>query len=149
MKIVLGTKNHRLILWDSLNLISPLTRDLDACLDGFSTSVHGQDHVIAKELGDKLGESGENVIVEGAGAEGQSRCLVAEGSYELGVAMALVDGGVGRQKVEVVVAFGIPGGGTLGTSEDDREGMVVMGSEVMLFLDSFLSGSGVITWSAS
>ena len=149
MEIVLGTDNQRLVLWDSLNLISPLARDLDARLDGFSTGVHGQDHVITKELGDELGEPGKHIVVEGAGAEGQPRRLVAKRSYQLGVAMALVDGGVGGQEVEVVVALGIPGGGSLGTREDDREGVVVMRSEIMLLLDSFLSRRGVVAGSTS
>ena len=45
------------------------------------------------------------------------------------MAVALVDGGVGAEEVEVVLAFGVPDGGAGRSGEDDGEGMVVVGCE--------------------
>lgn len=149
MEIVLSAQNDSLVLRNTLDLVPPLPSDLDARLDGFGAGVHGQDHVIAKELGDELGESGKHVIVEGTGAESQAGGLVAKSGHQLGVAMALVDGGVGGQKVEIVLAFRIPDGGSLGTREDDGERMVVVGSEVMFLLNGLVGGRGVVAGSAS
>lgn len=65
MEVVFGTQDYRLILWNALDLVTPLARNLDARLDCLSASIHGQDHVVAKELGDEFGEPGEYIIVEG------------------------------------------------------------------------------------
>lgn len=148
VEIVLSTQNQGLVLRDALNLVPPLPRDLNARLDSLRAGVHGQNHVIAKELGDELGEFGEHVIVERAGAESQAGGLVTESGHDLRVAMALVDGGVGGQEVEIVIAFGIPDGGAFATGEDDGERMVVVGSEVMLLLDGLVGRGGVVAGGA-
>lgn len=148
VEVVLSTQNHRLVLRDTLDLVPPFAGDLDAGLDGFGAGVHGQDHVVAEELGDELGEAREDIVVEGARAESQTGGLVAERGDQLGMAMALVDGGVGRQEVEVVAALGVPGGRALGAGEDDGERMVVMGGIVLFELDGFLGGRGVVSLSA-
>lgn len=118
MEVVLSTQDNGLVLWDALNLVSPLPGDLDTSLHSLRTGVHRQDHVKTKELGDKLRKPGENVIVEGAGTKSQSRGLFNQRFDQLGVTVTLVDGRVGRKEVEVVTAFWIPDGGSLSASKD-------------------------------
>jgi hypothetical protein len=108
MEVLLHGEDQGLILWNTLNLVSPFARNLDGCFDGLGTCVHGKDHVKAKQLGRILGEAGEDIIVEGTTAECQARRLLGQGLDELGVAVALVDSAVCRKEVKIVLAFGIP-----------------------------------------
>jgi hypothetical protein len=60
------------------------------------------------------------------------------------MAMALVDGRVRRQEVKIVAALRIPNGGSLSTSEDNREGVVVVGCELLLRLNGLLGGGSMV-----
>jgi hypothetical protein len=116
---VLGSSKHQgLARRHLLDLVSPLAGNLDGGLDGFGARVHGQDHVIAEEGRDLLGPDGEDVVVEGARAQRQPAGLLGQGLDQLRVAVALVDGAVGREEVEVVLALRIPHVHALGTGED-------------------------------
>ena len=60
------------------------------------TRAHGQHHVEAEHARHELGEAREHVVVECAAAQCEALRLVGQGLDQLGVAVALVDGGVGR-----------------------------------------------------
>ena len=111
VEVVLDAEDNGLVWRDALDLVPPLAGNLDTGLDGLSTGVHGQDHVVAEILGDELGELGEDIVVEGPGAESEGCGLLGQGLDELRVAVALVDGGVGGQEVEIVLPLGVPDGG--------------------------------------
>jgi hypothetical protein len=115
VEILLYGEDQRLVLLDTLDFVTPLARDLDSCLNGLCTSVHGQDHVEAEQLGGIFGEAREDIVVEGATAEGQPRSLLSESLDKLGVAVALVDGAVGGEEVEVVLALGVPNTASTGS----------------------------------
>lgn len=132
MEVLRSSKDESLIGRDTLDLVSPLAGELDGRLDSLSTSVHGQNHVVAKHLVDLLSPLGEDIVVEGAGAEGQTAGLLGEGLDELGVAVALVDGAVGGQEVEVLATLGIPHVDALSAREDDGERVVVVSGELLL-----------------
>ena len=108
MEVFLHREDEGLVLRNALDLVSPLARNLDCRLDGLGARVHGQDHVEAKQLGRILGEAGEDIVVEGPAAERQTRSLLRQRLDELGVAVALVDGAVCREEVEIVLALGVP-----------------------------------------
>jgi hypothetical protein len=72
VKVFLGRKDPGLVLWNALDLVSPLSRNLDGSLDGFGASVHGQHHLEAQHRGDLFGETREHIVVECAGTEGES-----------------------------------------------------------------------------
>jgi len=108
MEVLLHRKDQCLILRNALDFVTPLARNLNGRLHRLGARVHGKYHVEAEELGGIFGEAGEDIIVEGATAERQPRCLLGQGLDELGVAVALVDGTVGGEEVEVVLALGIP-----------------------------------------
>ena len=135
MEIVVCAKDQRLALGHLLDLISPLAGDLDGRLDRLGARVHGEDHVEAEGVADLLGPDGEDVIVEGARTEGDAASLLGKGLDQLWVTVALVDGTVGREEIEVVLALGIPHVYTLGPSEDDGQRVVVVGCVLVLGRD--------------
>ena len=108
MEIFLHREDQRFVLRNALDLVSPLASNLDGCLDGFGTCVHGQDHVKAKQFRRILSKAGEDVIVECTAAECQARCLLSQGLDEFRVAVTLVDGAVCREEVEIMFALRIP-----------------------------------------
>lgn len=108
MEVLLYGEDQSLVLRNALDLVTPLARNLDCCLDCLRSSVHWEDHVKAKELGRVLSEAWEHIVVECPTAEGQSRCLLGQCLDELGVAVALVHGAVCGEEVEVVLALGVP-----------------------------------------
>lgn len=57
--------------------------------------------------------------------------------------MALVDGAVGRQEVQVLAAFGIPDIDALGLGEDDGERRVVVSRKLVLGGDGGIGGRSV------
>ena len=82
--------------------------------------------------------------MECAGGEGKPLGLLAECFHEFGVAMSLVDCGVGRETVNVVLSFGIPNAGSLCASKDDGKRMVVVGCVFVLGLDCAGGRCGVV-----
>lgn len=135
MKVIFHAQHNSFSLSNALDLIRPLPSDLDTSLDGLSTSVHRQHHIISKVLRDKLGEFRENIIVEGARAQRQRRGLLNEYLDEFGVAVALVHGGIGRQEIEILLALGIPNFRALGPGNHDGQRVVVVGGILALGLD--------------
>lgn len=84
--------NHpSLSLWDSLFSVSPLSCELDGGLDSLHTRVHGQNHVVSKQLGDLFSVGSEVGRVECSGREGDKMSLGCQGLEDSRVAVALVD----------------------------------------------------------
>jgi hypothetical protein len=105
MEILLYAKYQCLSGWNLFDLICPFSRKFDGCLDCFGACVHGQDHVVAKHLGDFVCKAWEYIVVECTAAQSQSRSLVGECFDEFRVTMALIHGAIGREEVEVVFVF--------------------------------------------
>ena len=59
--------------------------------------------------------------------------------------MALIDGAVGGEEVEVVLALRIPDIDALGTGEDDGQRVVVVGGILILGSDGAVCGRGVVS----
>lgn len=59
------------------------------------------------------------------------------------MAVALVDSTVGGQEVHVLAPLGVPDIDTLSLGEDNREGVVVVSSVLILGSNGSLGGSGV------
>lgn len=144
VEVVLRAQDDRLVLRNTLDLISPLTSDLNTGLDSLCTRVHGQNHIEAEVLSDKLGEAWKDIVVEGTRAQSDPRRLVHESGDQLRVAVALVDRRVCGQEVQVVTTLGVPDRGALSPSEDDGERVVVVGGKITLGLNRLLGGGGVV-----
>jgi hypothetical protein len=94
VEVLCDGENECLVLWNTLDFVTPLARHLHGSLHGLGASVHGQNHVESEQLGRVLGKAWEHIIVECSAAEGQTRGLFGQCLHELGVAVALVDGGI-------------------------------------------------------
>lgn len=118
MEVFCDGEDQCLILRDAFDFVAPLACDLDGRLDSFSTSVHWEDHIEAKQFGGILCKSREDIVIECSAAEGQARGLLSQGLDELGMAVALVDGAVGGEKVKVVLALWVPHAASTCAGED-------------------------------
>ena len=108
VKVLRSSKDQCLVLRHLLDLVCPLSRNLDRRLNSFRTSIHGQHHIVSKHIFDLLRPFREDIVVEGAGREGKPLSLLAQCLHELGMAMPLVDSGVGREAVDVVLSLWVP-----------------------------------------
>lgn len=144
MEVVSDAENPSLVLLDAFDLVGPLAGNLDGSLGGLDTSVHRQDHVVAKDLANLLCPLGEDIVVKSAGAQGQAAGLLSQSFDELGVAVTLVDSTVSGKEVEVLVAFGVPDVDALSLGEDDRQRMVVVSSVLGLSGNGGVRGRGVV-----
>lgn len=108
MEVLLHRKHQCFILWYAFDFVAPFACHLHSGFYSLCTSIHGQHHVEAEHLRNKLGEAGENIVVESATAERQSRSLLSQGLDEFWVTMTLVHGAVCGEEVEIVLAFWVP-----------------------------------------
>lgn len=72
VEVLLDREDEGFVLGNALDLVSPFPGDLYGSLDRFGARVHGQNHLEAQHLGDKLGEAGEDIIVKCARAESET-----------------------------------------------------------------------------
>jgi hypothetical protein len=144
MKVFGHAENESFPLRDPLGLVPPFAGNLDGRLDRLGARVHGHDHVEAKELGHELGKAREDVVVEGARAQRQGRRLLDQGLDELRVAVALVDGRVRRQEIQVLSTLGVPDRRPRRPGKDHRQGVVVVGGVFVLGVHRLGRRGGVV-----
>jgi len=89
MEIVHCTEDDSLPGLNTLLQIRPFSRKFQARFDSLSTSIHWQNHVITKHLGDSLCKATEDRIVEGTRGQGQFLGLLYQSRYDLWVTMSL------------------------------------------------------------
>ncbi len=85
-----------------------------------------------------LQNKGQLIVAKSAGAEGDFGGLLLEGAENFGMAVALVNGGVGGQAIEIAAAFDVIDPHALGALEHDVEGIVVVRSELVFQVDEVL-----------
>ena len=127
VKIVGADDDLGLVLRHAAHFIAPLANRLDGGFDGLGAGVHGQDLVGAGEAREFFVEQPELVVAEGARGDRQLAGLLDQGRQDLRMAMALVDGGVGRKAVEVAVAVDVPNPNAAPAAQHHVERLVVMG----------------------
>src|SRR5512142_323841 len=94
----------------------------------WGTPFFWQAHGVAGQIAELLGQLGPLVVAEGARGERQLAGLLDESPDDAGVTVALVDGRVGAQEVEVLAAFDVVHPDALGLADDDVERMVIVGA---------------------
>ena len=132
MEVVLAGDDLGLVRCDTLLLIAPLAGGLDSGLDGLGARVHGQDHVVPGQGAELLGQHRPLVVAEGARGQRKLAGLGDQGVDDAGMVVALVDGRIGAQAVEVLLAVDVPDPDALGLVDDDIQGMVIMGAVLVL-----------------
>ena len=142
MKVAGADDDFGLALGNSLDLVAPLARGFEGGFDGLGAGVHREDHVIAGEVVEIFAEQGELVVAEGARGKGDFGGLLVEGGQDFWMAMALVDGGIGGQAVEITLAVDVVHPDTLGTLDDDVERVIIVRSMLVFQLNQVM-GAGV------
>ena len=133
---VVGADNDLgLIFRHPLDLVTPFPDRLDRALDRFRAGIHRQNLVRPGQGGDFLIERRQLVVAEGARGEGQAGRLLDHGFQDLRMAMPLIDGGIGRQTVEIPVAVHIPDMHALAPADHHVDGLVVMRPKARLGLN--------------
>jgi hypothetical protein len=89
---------------DALDLVAPLAGRLDGGLDRLGAGVHRQDGLHGAQLGQRLAEGAETVMIDGAAGQGDPLQLRAGGLEESRVPVAEVHRRVGHHHVEVAAA---------------------------------------------
>ena len=108
VEVVLANNNFGLVFRHPFDLVTPFAHYLDGALHRLRSAVHGQDFMRTGKLAQLLIKKSQLIIAEGAGSQSQLLGLVDHGLQDLGVAVALVDGRIGRQAVEVFIALYVP-----------------------------------------
>ncbi|RUS29831.1 hypothetical protein BC938DRAFT_480184 [Jimgerdemannia flammicorona] len=107
MEVVHAGHHYGPAFRDTFPHVPPLASEFDASLDSLGPRVHGQDHVVPEVLGDVLGKTPEDVIVEGTRRERQLLGLLAESGHDFGVTVTLVHSAIRAEKVHVPPTFRI------------------------------------------
>lgn len=128
------------MLWDALDLIAPLPRNLHRGFDRLRAGVHRQDHVVAEELGDILGEPRKDIVVECSRAEGQPLGLLRQGLDQLRMTMALIDGRIGGEEVQIPFPLRIPHRSATCPCKNHGQGMIVVSGVDSFVVDGLLRG---------
>src|SRR6185312_12668504 len=129
-------------LADAFGLVTPFARELDGGLDGFGAGVHHQRHLEAGDLVEVAEEERKLVIAEGARGECHATGLLLERGQDLRVAMALVDGRVGGEEVEIAAAADVRDPRAGSALNDDVERMVVVGAVAVFKRDESVGIEG-------
>lgn len=95
-EVTLSEKNLGLVVWDTLDGVSPSTSEFDSRLTGFASRIHQQNLLIAEGFGEELFGFTKIAVVESSGSESDLGSLFDESLEDLRMAVTLVDGGVGR-----------------------------------------------------
>ena len=103
VEVLLDGQDDSLVLGNSLDLVSPLSRHLHSGFDRFSSSVHRENHLETGELGEELREGTEGGGVECSGRESESRGLLDQSGDDVRVAMSLIHRAVDTNCTSVVV----------------------------------------------
>ena len=138
MEVAFAAHDFHLVVRDTFFDDTPTAGELEARFVGFRARVHGQHLVVAEVFSHVFFPHAERVVIEGAAAEGEAFGLVGHGLQDFRVAVALVHGGIGRQEVEIFLAFHVPHFGALTFGEDDWQRVIVMGSVLGFEVHSFL-----------
>ena len=85
-----------------------------------------------------LVEQRQLIVAEGARGQRDFVRLLDQGLQNFGMAVALVDGGIGGQAIEVALAFDVVDPDALGALDDDVERMIVVSSVIFFELDEIL-----------
>lgn len=105
--------------------VAPAAAELDGGLGALNARVHRQDPIVAKELARELFKLSQHVVVKGARCQCQLAGLLDKRAHDPRVAVTLVHGRVGAQKVIIALAIHIPHVNALAPAQNDGQRMVV------------------------
>jgi hypothetical protein len=89
VEVIRDAQDDGFPLRDALLLVGPLPGELDGSLNGFSAGVHGENHVISKDLCYLLCELSKHGVVECTRRQSQLLRLLYQRRYYLWMTMSL------------------------------------------------------------
>ena len=135
VEVALAADDFHLVIVDTFLDNTPATGELQGGLNALGTGVHGQHFVITEVGVHELLILAEGLVVECTRGQTQLVGLVLQGLDDAGMAVALVNGAVGRQEVEVLLALNVPHVDTFTLLQHDGQGMVVVGAIALFHCD--------------
>lgn len=145
MKVIVARQDLALVGGDAFDLVAPFSGDLECGFDAFCAGVHQEDEIEATEFGEFFVERAELVVIEGPRGQGKAAKLGFHRLDDPGVEVALVEGGVGTQHIQVSLAFCVFEPATLALDKNHGEGFVVLGSIEIRLSDQAVGRSLVHT----
>eukprot|EP01137_Pigoraptor_chileana_P009058 Opistho-2@56753 len=125
-EVALGEDDFGLVMGHSLCRVRPLARELDGRFAALGASVHGQHLVVAEKIRDEELKYAQLVTVESTRRERQLLALIDHGLYDPRMAVALINGRVGAQKVKIALSLDVVQKDPLATLENGgKRGVVV------------------------
>ncbi len=138
MEVVLKDDDLGLVLFNSLDQISPFAHGLDRRLNSFGTSIHGEYHFFSGHIREFFCKEGPLIVEECPGSERKDISLILESLDDLRMPVSLVHSRICRKHVHVPASLGIFDPDPFSLGNDDFQGMIVMGAEFMLHFHKLL-----------
>src|SRR6188768_1064162 len=101
MKIPRGRNDNRCVFGNIFLKVSPLARQLNTCLVSFRPAVHEQGLLITKSFADIFFCQPKFVVIERPRSKRQLLCLAYQSVNDARMTVALVNGTIGRKKIEI------------------------------------------------
>ncbi len=101
VEIVLADDDLGLVARDALEGVAPAAHGLDGALDGLGAGVHGQHHLHAAQARELFAEGRQLVVAKRARSQRHARRLVEQRLHNARMAVALVEGRVGAQAIQI------------------------------------------------
>ncbi len=119
------------VLRHAAHFVAPFAHRLDGGFHRLGPAVHGQDLVRAGQAGEVFVEGRHLVVAEGARGQRELLRLFRHGGQDGRVAVALVDGRIGRQAVEVAAAVHVVEPDAAAARDHDVQRMVVVRAQLV------------------
>ncbi len=120
MKVAVAADKLDLVVRNSLFDRAPASCKLDGCLHALRAGVHREESVISEISVDIFLEPAESVVVESSRGKAELACLVFQRLYDSRMAVSLVDSGIRREKVIILLALHLPDENPCSLFESDR-----------------------------
>jgi len=112
--------------------ISPPTAKLQGRLHRLGPRIHRQELVISEELTGKFHVLTQYIRMKGTGYERKLLRLLHQGLHDLRMTMSLAQGRIAGQEIKITFSFHVPHEHAFASSENDRQGMIVVGTILLL-----------------
>ena len=123
-------------------LVAPLAGQLQGGFHGFGPGIHHQGLVVAEQFAELLLSGPQLVIKKCPRRKRELLRLLGERPDDVRVAVSLVHGRVGREKVEIMLAVYVPEVHALAPIQHHGQGVVVVGTVLVFELHQLFGAAG-------
>jgi len=105
-------------------------------------SIHGQNTIITKVIGDELRILSKTIIMKSPRSKRKLGSLINQSLDNLGMTMPLIHGRIGAEEIIIFFPINVVEMDACASFEDDGEGMVVVGAVFGFLVYHFDGGGG-------